>query len=105
MWNQIIRLHKFFFILWIIKTSDHLFNLYGPTLAHQEGKGGILLKPVKSSEYEEDIGDDESDLSRENTPPPLPPRAERNNSFLGSFRKSSSVRRKNSANNAGMQLQ
>ena len=81
-----------------------MFNLYGPTLAHQEGKGGILLKPVKSSEYEEDIGDDESDLSRENTPPPLPPRAERTNSFLGSFRKvSSSMPRKSGTNNAGIQ--
>ena len=82
-----------------------MVNLYGPTLAHQEGKAEILLKPVKDSEYVDEIDDEDSDLSGGNTPPPLPPRAERNNSYLGSFRKSSSVRRKNSANNAGMQLQ
>ena len=80
-----------------------MVNLYGPTLAHQEGKGRILLKPVKDSEYVDEIGDEDSDLSRGNTPPPIPPRAERTNSILGNFSRnvSSSVRRKNSTKNAG----
>ena len=81
-----------------------MVNLYGPTLAHQEGKAEILLKPVKDSEYVDEIDDEDSDLSGGNTPPPLPPRAERTNSFLGSFRKvSSSLPRKSSTNNAGIQ--
>jgi hypothetical protein len=98
--------------------SDHLVNLYGPTLVHQDGKGGVLLKPVNSIDM---LSDEESDpsvsanLSRatsarssaqehqqrlstdEEPPPPLPPRP-RTASMIGSLRsslvKSSSFRKR-----------
>ena len=33
---------------------DHLLNLYGPTLVHEEGKSGMLLEPVKSIDLIDD---------------------------------------------------
>ena len=59
--------------------SDHLLNLYGPTLVHEEGQGKLLLKPVKSSDlmFGEHETEDESLLRQnpddeENPPPALP---------------------------------
>ena len=81
---------------------DHLLHLYGPTIAHEEGKGGMLLKPIKKNEAfmlendsdhdtessEDHVNkrfDQQSLLGEDNGPPPLPPRSHKN-SFVGSFR-------------------
>ena len=67
---------------------DHIVNLYGPTLVHEEGKGGMLLQPVKS-----DILDFDEHVERKDAS--LRPRMNRSSSARGSFRKiSASFRRR-----------
>ena len=43
---------------------DHLLNLYGPTLVHEEGQSGMLLEPVKAI----DLLTDEENMSRSSSP-------------------------------------
>lgn len=62
--------------------SDHLLNLYGPTLVHEEGQGKLLLKPVKPADLMFGVGESEDErLLRHpdaENPPPLPPKNARN---------------------------
>ena len=73
-----------------LKNRDHLLNLYGPTLVHEEGRSGMLLEPVKAIDLLDD--DDEDNLSTSSGP------------NTGSFRRSSNRFRRSGKRSSDQEL-